>query len=1153
MPVFTFYQYINMIPDETANFVKRLLSYLYNKDRIDYLQFQIEDKKDRLLYKSLIAYRETNEQNKNVLTANGFNTNISKFEHRDSWISSNIDSSEKAKIFTEYYTVFTPFENVEDYRSLTSEDILSGLYRNFIRSDDYTSFKTFKFFTKYNPDGFFHKIENVGLQKRNEYITKKSKEFNDEFPISVINYYDMAGRLFVFLRGIKDQLNNQFQTDTELVSLSLVLAIFYYDHVSSYGDAFNEKQIIVDYITKQGLTKEKIESALGIHIDPKTLENINPTLVLTEFFKGIKTPNLERKNYSVGQLYSKLISTGFEDRVTIKKILGLCNVTISKVNGFTEELKKQKQFLSNCTIDELYKGLVPNVVSYLKRLAKIYTYLVSKSNTMDKTLVDTSADFYVLAVLLSSYEFKNDYNTFLSETGLTIDKVLEIAKLPEYSVYKSELEKTVADEQGFARFENYITKGINSQARKDAITVASIINNTQNREFTKSTIIQKIYKTATSKKLDDNFNSQKNKYLKKQDDERKSALTEKTLENIPISVYNYLHILCSYYIILHRLNVPSPDLEQLSIIFAASRFDERLEKYLDEMGMDRESIGEAFNLDFGYDDKEFNIDIIVKHFQQYIFDRPNPEITVYSIFENAFNPELTNTINLRRGLDKFGKKPEDFINIEQRIKEYEEELLRQERQEKQEELFDSCDEKAKKIMEDVLAIHEYIASNKTNKITNPADIEELSILIALFINDQDYIPFFAHNGITLDVILAYAGLDKKILEDIKKMNINRDLIIEYEKYLYGSEVTVDDIIVALFDDEVNDSRVLEEMTKNTGNNYAYLQEEVTERKERDLTPDQGIQVLSKEEVTKITEPTFTGIIDYGNSISKHAKYINDALNGLLYADTLEHSLDDINTLIGEVVYTDPDAITKKQSFLSRLFFGEMPTEVAKKIDPEKFSDLQLQVDEQIQTLSKELKDYERIKRYIEAYLRKLTEYLRYLEDFYLNMEMVPAEEPQDELSKFIRNLDETSAREVLFDKIEAFRTTIILMKQELVTVHRAIINHFMTINSLQTSKAAVLPLIATEITLGAGKESEDQALEFTSSLVNLLQNIVNKNTEATERNLEKLKSSSIDAATYESLNKRINLYLDSIERSKNVLELSQPEEQPEEEGPKFKL
>ena len=127
------------------------------------------------------------------------------------------------------------------------------------------------------------------------------------------------------------------------------------------------------------------------------------------------------------------------------------------------------------------------------------------------------------------------------------------------------------------------------------------------------------------------------------------------------------------------------------------------------------------------------------------------------------------------------------------------------------------------------------------------------------------------------------------------------------------------------------------------------------------------------------------------------------------------------------------------------------------------------------------------------------------------------------------------------------------MKQELVTVHRAIINHFMTINSLQTSKAAVLPLIATEITLGAGKESEDQALEFTSSLVNLLQNIVNKNTEATERNLEKLKSSSIDAATYESLNKRINLYLDSIERSKNVLELSQPEEQPEEEGPKFKL
>ena len=140
------------------------------------------------------------------------------------------------------------------------------------------------------------------------------------------------------------------------------------------------------------------------------------------------------------------------------------------------------------------------------------------------------------------------------------------------------------------------------------------------------------------------------------------------------------------------------------------------------------------------------------------------------------------------------------------------------------------------------------------------------------------------------------------------------------------------------------------------------------------------------------------------------------------------------------------------------------------------------------------------------------------------------------------NLDQTSTKRILEDKINAFETRILLMRQELITVHQAIINHFVTINALQTSKMAILPLIATEMAIAKRKETEGEALMLTGELVSLLGNIVNKNVDATRENLSRLRLSTLSDETYKSLNENVGAYLESVDKGKQLL--NPPKEEP---------
>ncbi len=1144
MQILTLDEFMSLIPNETKNYVKSLFGYLYYED---YIQLPnrnlIINELDKLLYKALKTYYTSSGSGKNVLNALGYTSNVS-LDH------TSVGSETSERLFATYYNALTPLKEKEEYLLLTPEDIINNIYNGMKKS--YIDFETFQLIPG-DEDKFFKRIYECSITKKESLRSEYINSFNKNYSISVINYYQMVGKIYLYLNKHKEKIIEIASSSEDLKNLSMLIAVFYYEHVSVYGDSYHEQNIILDYFASKGFTKEQLTQNLGLDFSRDKLDKYDPTLILTKEFSNIHVRDVSKDNLTVGLLVNKVINEGIGTNISVKRLLGSCNLTISDISKVQEELKQKKSELNDTSIEDLYKGLMPNVISYLKRLSQIYTYLLSKQEQLDKTIITEQQDLYVLSILLSSYEFKSQYNDFFVENGLFLDKVLELVNLPKKEVYKKELNNTTPNEKEITKYARLITSGINYEKSKDSITVESILMNTTDKSRTKTMLLQKLYKTITSNPLDGNFENQIKNYFHKKEETRKREKTENLLSNVSIDVFNFLKVVCSYYIILKNKKLDAKDHEQLSIIFAASRYKKEMEKYLDDLGMTRKSLSNAFNVEFSYQDKTFDIDIIDEYFRPYIFDRKPEDITIYSIFENAFNPSLTNTLNLRRVLFKYGKNPEDFIGIEEKINEMKKKELQKNKEEKVQSLWNRLDDQVRRIMEDTIRIQNYTNTHKidSNIVKTENDYQELSVLIAIFLNDANYIPFFTHNGVSLEEILLKVGIPKQDLLASLNGEVDNSKILSYEKYLKNgyNKTDLGALITALFNDEINDSKVLETITALLGNNYSYLVEEVTNKKERELTPTEGIVVLKKEPVMEISDSSLSSIVDYGTSISKHSKYINDALHELVFSDTLEHSLDGINALLGEVSYEEHVESQERQSFFERLFYTPEPPKVIKKYNPNKIGDLQIQVDEQIQILTKELKGYEFIKKYIELYLKKLSEHLSYLKKYYQSLNMEELDDSMSEIDRFTKTLDQNSVREILLDKITTFETMILLMKQELISVHRSIISHFITINSLQTSKSAILPLLATEIAINVGNKSEGEALELTGNLISLLDSVVNKNAEATRQNLEKLRLTSLSDENFQSMHTSIEAYLKSLNSGREILELTEPSKE-EGKGPK---
>ena len=1148
MTILPYDDFINMIPEETKNFLMKFFAYLNYDSKITLDGEDLGSKED-FFYKAVIAYSDLNEMNASAARLAGLKEKKSLFGRSTS-------SEQDRNYYSEHYSAIMPFKNREAYYALTEEEILKNIFQKKL---DSSSSWTLDYAFAADVESFIKKISKNIARKKTALLKELGNSFNKDFPIDVINYFDMAAKIYVYLKENYKVIKNIGQTNEELAELSMFLSIFYYGGVPSADGKVNEQDEILEFLDERGISASIVEEELEISIDPKELETMeSQMLIQVSEFKRFFLSNYYKQNTTVGLLFQSMLTGRNKKSMTIPKLYTSVGGLETDAKAIEEKIKEARERINDNNLTELYKNLMPDVITFIKKLAHIYTYLQIKRDTLNSEYIQTDKDLTTASLLIASYFYDTKVRTFLTGNGIDLNFVLTSLGFPSAKEFFEELSRVELEEKNGIRFKNLVENGWNSRNSRERYTVEYIIRNLDDSSRTDSKLIHRLYRAKTNKDLNSSYDDQMNTFISTREKERKAELTESLLENVSIDVYNYLKKICSYYICLKDCKLSDVDHEQLSIIFAATRYNDRITNYLKKLGIDRDGFIKQFGINYSFNDKDFDIDIIKEHFSKYIFDRPEAEITVYSIFENAFVPTLKNSINLRKALFAMGHNPEDFLDIESKIDDFEQKEKEREAQEEQDRLYEKCDKLAYEIVTDAILFYDYINANldTIHIVSSQDDIKEISMLTAILHRcGRDYTKYFKANGITFNGIMDLIDLNDVTLSLLFTRKLDKSLVVEFAKYLSDSKVTIETLIKALFNDFVNNSQILEEIVTRTGNKYSELKEEVQEKKDKPLSPEQRMAALTTEQVDVLDASNVVRVAGYGSSISEHSKYISEALRQLMFDDSIEHATEEINKILGEISYEETVPSTEKVSFFDKLMGIEPEPTVVKKYNPTKLEEVGPQMENQVVALTKELKGYEYLKKYIEAYLLKLTQYLTQLKNAYARLEAQKINTDLDELNQFIKGLDQKSSKEILLNKIQSFETMILLMKQELVTVHRAIISHFLAINSLEVSKMAILPLISAEMAISAGQETEGDTLKLTGELVSLLQNVVNKNVEGTKENLSRLRLSSISEDTYQALNSQIVSYLDTVDRGQKLLgtnsEAPTNDEPSTGSGPKF--
>ena len=108
------------------------------------------------------------------------------------------------------------------------------------------------------------------------------------------------------------------------------------------------------------------------------------------------------------------------------------------------------------------------------------------------------------------------------------------------------------------------------------------------------------------------------------------------------------------------------------------------------------------------------------------------------------------------------------------------------------------------------------------------------------------------------------------------------------------------------------------------------------------------------------------------------------------------------------------------------------------------------------------------------------------------------------------------------------------MRKELLKVNQAIVNHFITINSLEMAKDDLLPLIESELAISQGRNTENRALDLSKNVMGLFQALLTRNVDTAMENVSKLQKACIPEEVVTAINKDINTYLQGITQIKSL-------------------
>lgn len=1156
-------EFIKLIPKETKEFIEFLLPCLEEYLKLKELKFKktsnfTTSTVSISLFVALFSLAQ-NPEYENLLSKFGFDKDRVKVNLEKIVFNKNVE-----KTYLKLSSYIPSYVDKSKYETLFPIDILLPILKQYDQNCSKTIFNEL-FENCKGISAFNDSLSKYNEEKKMILYQKLEKEIYGDLPISVIDYLETATKIREKLLESKISENSIFQkSDKDIVPLSLFLAIYYYKDIPVYVEEnIGEQNAIKEILKLKEIALDKILSNLNITIDTQKIKEMSGNVIAIknlyqEYWKeGVNKEKKSRK-ITVSSILENTLERNFTNSLVMEKLLARMNCYIGNIspihNYALEYMEVLRRNYSLQYVKDFYKDLSLEVKNFIDFTAKTYLLILEQMKEKkhnSKVLIDED-DADTLALLMANYYFKGDVSEFFNSYGISLNKIFSFLGL---EITKKKIEQVELNQKVLVdRYKRFVYDGLNRNKSARNITISDISHNLCNREFNRSMIVESIFREFRQDiELKNDFLNQLEKYLEEKEELRKMTLAQKLFHDMPVDSIEYLENVSVIHSYLEKnlTGWMEEDIKVLSLLLGIFHSNNSVKSFLENKSFSKEKICKFLGVSSSSLPKNSlnaDIDLLTQEYGVYIFGGKNKnlqrnELTIPHIAQNIFTKEINNSVSFSKLLASFNTSYDDLLDFDNKYQEYKIKSQVEKQENEANQTLSKYPNSVVTYLQSVFRIHQRILDSvnekeeSSNILSNEEDILELSMILGLFVVENKSRAFFEKNNITLDYILKESGFDHSLLENLSNVSIQYLKFLKlYSRYLDGDQYvgyrTISDFAKRIFDNKRNDSLFLEEICSRIGTNYEILKEEIWTEKDYvlSLSVDDRISILENTELDSLNIEDILSILHFGNSLSIHSKYIFDEFPKLVLNDSTGHSLEVVHSLVGRI-YEEQISDSKK-GFLAKLFKRKTKNETNNLVlNPFVVQQLKSTINENIEALSKELLGYDVIRKYIEVYLIKNRSYYLVAYDKMQALKI--------ELEKLDPNKDDEYSKFLLFnsrlqninDKVNRFADTNQLMKQELLKVHQAMANHFISINALEMTRDNLFPLIGTELAINKGRNTENCSLQLSQGVIQLFQSILTKNVEGAVTNMEQLKNASIPSDIFNILNKDIEVYLQNLNQT----------------------
>lgn len=823
-------------------------------------------------------------------------------------------------------------------------------------------------------------------------------------------------------------------------------------------------------------------------------EKVDYILVKYYFEKYLKFKN-------VNELFLALFNRNVTNSVEVEKIFLNAGLTKEKAKSILLTPSKEE------IITEFYADTVPKEKGDYQLISSMYNSV----NTLNKRLYPN--DNMYLTLIAFDYQNDGKLSKYFLENGITLDMILAKYNLElndsqdiDYQTYLNEVligYKDAKDKLKFMASSKFVIDLFNTFAINKTNNLDSDINNYYKLIEIKETeaAYKKIYK-GKDKIYIDFLNTSYEIY----DKLRNSDVVNSILSQTDLKV---LSILITLELI--TLYIPTIDTIKNTVL---------------NENIINEALGDVYNVNFSlYSEVENLININISNgnesttLKQKINDINHP-VEVEKVFGSYLDDDLLNT------LYKLFEKEKDNSLILKKI--FMGKTIKEIKSNIDNEVIRVATKKKYDEYQKLLCMPNDNACDSTKQLLNKLCMINLTDIKANIL--YEFVAMNFDNN-TLDFYQEALGkygitkesLSKKFVFINSKLTyneINLENLVALEDYFtiqnngHKYKNSIQNILINLITDGYFDELIT---------NKKALLYELKETKKYIPSLSETIENLQSIPIEEVNIDSLSEIMKFGDALNGEYELVTSEERKALESDSSALSIQTINDLLSK-------KNKRKKGFWASLF---EPYEEEKTITD--IPTLKEAINKNIVILSKELLTFDLVRKYISVYFTKNLEYVnKSSEALALLNERLSKLNPKDTF-EYASFLEVNSMKTIMTEKNKRFNVTSSLLNQELYKINAAIVNHFITINALEMARDDLIPLIGSEVIIGTGFISNNNAMQITNDVIGLFQAILSQNVEQTKIMLERLNNMpNIDVT---KLNANVNGYIEMLEEKNRSLEM----------------